>query len=155
MKLNKTRLLLSILLCLLAGAIGSFFTATSVSTWFTTLVKPSFSPPNYLFGPVWTVLYILMGISLYLVWQSKSKLKNKAISVFSVQLILNLLWSIIFFGMRNPGLAFIEIILLWISIVTTMIYFNKISRKSMYLLIPYILWVSFASVLNYAIFVLN
>jgi tryptophan-rich sensory protein len=119
------------------------------------LNKPSFSPPNYLFAPVWTALYILMGIALYLVWINGYKKHKKAIIVFGIQLGLNLLWSILFFGMRNPLLAFIEILLLWSFIVYTIILFYKTSKTAAYLLTPYILWVSFASVLNFFIFYLN
>jgi translocator protein len=145
----------SILICLAAGALGSVFTSSSVSTWFTTLNKPSFSPPNYLFGPVWTVLYILMGISLYLVWKEGYTKHKKEITVFGIQLSLNLLWSILFFGMRNPLLAFIDILLLWAFILYTAILFHKTSKTAAYLFIPYLLWVTFASVLNFFIFSLN
>lgn len=144
------KLILSIGLCLGAGIVGSFFTISAIPNWYSTLNKPVFSPPNWIFGPVWTILYILMGISLYLVWQ-----KKKIPSIFWVQLILNALWSIIFFGMQNPLLAMVDIIALWIAIILTIKAFYKISKPSVYLLIPYLLWVSFALILNYSIWVLN
>ena len=156
-KINYWKLGLSILVCLLAGFIGSFFTISSVSTWYTTLNKPFFNPPSWLFGPIWTILYILMGVSLYLIWEKriKSEESKTAVLIFGVQLFLNLMWSIIFFAVQSPFYAFIEIILLWITIVITMIYFYKISKPATYLLIPYILWVTFAALLNFSIYYLN
>lgn len=150
MRINFSKAIFSVALCLAAGLVGSLFTATSIPEWYQFLNKPSFSPPNWIFGPVWTTLYVLMGISLYLVWE-----KKKVPSVFWIQLILNALWSIIFFGMRNPTLAFIEIVVLWIAIFLTIKSFYRISKLASYLLIPYILWVSFASVLNLSIAILN
>lgn len=143
------KLILSIGLCLGAGIIGSFFTFSAIPTWYVTLDKPSFSPPNWIFGPVWTLLYILMGISLYRVWTNK-----KVPTVFWVQLILNTLWSIIFFGMRNPTLALVDIAALWIAIVLTIKAFYEINKLAAYLLIPYLLWVSFAIILNLSIVLL-
>lgn len=156
-KINYFKLISSILICQLAGFIGSFFTVSSVSSWFLTLNKPFFNPPNWLFGPVWITLYFLMGISLYLVWSKGIKdIQSKmAVLIFAIQLILNSLWSIIFFGFQSLLFAFIEIILLWIAILLTIIYFNKISKTASYLLIPYILWVSFAAILNFSIYYLN
>ncbi|MBT4824782.1 tryptophan-rich sensory protein [Candidatus Woesearchaeota archaeon] len=154
-KINYFKLILSIVICQLAGIIGSFFTVSSVSTWFLTLNKPFFNPPSWLFGPVWITLYLLMGISLYLIWNSYNKSSRLAISFFSIQLVLNSLWSILFFGLKNPLLAFIEIIILWIFILLTIIFSHKKSKTSAYLLIPYILWVTFAAILNFSIFYLN
>lgn len=151
----------AILVCLFVGIIGSAFTKTSEGSWYAGLNRPAFSPPNWLFGPVWTTLYILMGISLYLVWSNKAKsesqkkAKKNAICIFFVQLILNTLWSILFFGLENPLFAFIEIIFLWAAIMLTIVRFEKISRWAAYLLVPYILWVSFASILNFAYVLLN
>jgi len=145
----------TILLCQFAGFIGSIFTITAIPTWYASLNKPSFNPPNYLFGPVWTTLYILMGISFALILLNKTKNTKTAITFFSIQLALNALWSIIFFGMKMPLLAFINIILLWLAILFTMISFYRISKPSFWLLVPYILWVSFASALNLMIVVLN
>lgn len=147
---NIPLLFLSIGLCLGAGVLGSFFTFSAIPDWYVALNKPFFSPPNWIFGPVWTILYILMGISLYLVWT-----KKKVPSVFWAQLFLNAIWSIIFFGMKNPGLAFIDILALWIAIILTIKSFYPISKTSSYLLIPYLVWVSFASLLNLMIVVLN
>lgn len=140
----------------LAASGGSVVTYDAIPTWYATLNKPPFNPPNWIFGPVWTVLYILMAISLYLVWSAKkSKLQSKAIKVFLVQLFLNFLWSLVFFGGQNIGLALLTIILLWASILYSIILFYKINKTASYLLIPYILWVSFASFLNLSIFLLN
>jgi translocator protein len=146
----------SIILCFSVAALGGIATYSSIPTWYAFLNKPIFSPPNWVFGPVWTILYFLMGISLYIVWDKKSKIKkNKAIRIFILQLTLNLLWSVVFFGLHQPLLAFIVIVALWISIFMTIKYFYKISKMSSYLLVPYILWVSFASILNFAIVALN
>lgn len=142
--------------CQLAGLIGSIFTFPSIGNWYKYLNKPFFNPPNWIFGPVWTILYLLMGISFYLIWQSKSKKKNnKYFLIFYMQLFLNSLWSAIFFGLHNTLLAFIEIMFLWLAISLTIISFYKISKLAALLLVPYILWVSFASILNFAIFILN
>jgi len=149
------KLIISILIPFLASIIGGFFTANSISTWYSTLNKPFFNPPSWIFGPVWTLLYLFMGIALFLVWTSKSKNKKYAYVFFGIQIFLNALWSILFFGLQNPLFAFIEIILLWIFILLTIIYFYRIHKKTIYLLIPYILWVSFAAVLNYFIMILN
>ena len=154
MKIDYVKLISSVLICQSAGIIGSFFTVSSVSTWYVTLHKPFFNPPAWVFGPVWITLYLLMGISLYLIWNSKKKSKP-AMVFFSVQLVLNSLWSILFFGLQNPLFAGIEIIILWIAILLTIVSFYKISRTAAYLLIPYILWVSFAAVLNFSIIYLN
>lgn len=151
-KINYWKLIASIIICQLIGIIGSFFTISSVSTWYLTLNKPSFNPPGWIFGSVWTILYLLMGISLYLIWNKKSK---TAIIFFVIQLFLNLSWSILFFGLKSPLLAFIEIILLWLAILLTIIITYKISKPAAYLLIPYILWVSFAIILNLFIVILN
>lgn len=158
MKINYKKFSISILVCLFAGIIGSFFTASSIPNWYSILNKPFFNPPNYIFGPVWTTLYILMGISLYLVWNNKNK-KSKNIKsfykFFAIQLILNALWSLLFFGLKSPLLGFIEIIFLWLFILLSIISSYRISKIASYLLIPYILWVSFATVLNLYILLLN
>ena len=125
--------------------------------WYATLNKPPFNPPNWIFGPVWSVLYLLMGISLYLILIQKDKSIEQRIGVmlFATQLLLNTLWSLIFFGLRNPALAFGEIIILWIFIFLTIIYFNKVNKIASFLLIPYLAWVSFAAILNLWIMILN
>jgi len=149
-------LLISILLALSAGFIGSFFTTPSISSWYAFINKPSFSPPNWLFAPVWTLLYILMGIAAFLIWQKRDNQKTKqALRFYGTQLILNALWSIIFFGMHNPGLAFLEIIFLWSFILITLIKFYQINKIAGLLFIPYLLWVSFALILNLFVWMIN
>lgn len=154
---NIIKLIISIVICQLAGIVGSLFTVPSIPSWYASLNKPEFNPPNWIFSPVWITLFLLMGISLYIIWSSKTKIsyKKTAFIFFGVQLLLNTLWSIIFFGFQAPFYAFIEIILLWFSILITIIVFYRISRPAAYLLVPYILWVSFAAVLNFFIFILN
>ena len=146
-----------VILCQVAGLIGSFFTFDAIPGWYATLVKPDFSPPDWVFGPVWTALYTMMGIAAYLVFSKREKDRNAmpALAVFGGQLILNALWSIIFFGYQSPGLAFICIIALLIMIALTIYRFWGISKTSAYLMVPYLLWVTFATLLNYSIWVLN
>jgi tryptophan-rich sensory protein len=141
----------------LAGLVGSIFTAQSVDTWYVTLNKPVFNPPNWLFGPVWICLYLFMGIAAYLVWKkgADKKKARKAVGFYFIHLLLNAAWSVIFFGLRDPFLAFITIIILWIMILIVMGKFSKFSDAAFYLMIPYILWVTFAGVLNYFIWKLN
>lgn len=155
MRLNLPKLIASITLPLVIGFLGSAFTVSAITTWYTTLNKPFFSPPNFVFAPVWTTLYVLMGVSLYLLWTSKKREKDKAIKLFLIQLALNLFWSIIFFGLHNPQVAFVEIIALWIFIFLTIRQSYSVSKISAYLLYPYIVWVSFALVLNLFIVILN
>ena len=150
------KLALCITLPLLVGGISGYATATSINTWYITLNKPFFNPPNYLFGPVWTALYILMGISFYRILQSReSEIRTKAIIIFCIQLILNFCWSFLFFKFQLLGFSFIEIIIMWLSIATMIYIYSKIDKTSAYMQIPYLLWVSFASVLNGAIWYLN
>lgn len=153
-KINYPALIFSILLCEAAGFIGSIFTVSAIPTWYASLVKPSFSPPNYLFAPVWITLYFLMGISLYLIWQ-KGKKTLGLVKLFLIHLVLNSLWSFIFFGLKNPGLAFGEILLLWGIILVLALKFYRVNKISAYLLLPYQLWVSFATILNLSIWLLN
>lgn len=153
-KINWGKLIASIALCQGAGVVGSFFTVSSIPTWYATLAKPSFSPPGWVFGPVWILLYFMMGLSFYLILTKKTQ-KGAAIELFLIQLTLNTLWSIIFFGLKNPYWAFLEILFLWTAILLTIIYFYKISKFTAYLLIPYLLWVSFAVYLNFTIWRLN
>lgn len=148
-------LVVSVSLPFIAAGIGSMFTVASISQWYVLLEKPAFSPPNWLFGPVWTILYLLMGIAAFLVWRSKSKYKNRALTLYAGQLFLNAMWSVIFFGLRAPGWALIEIAFLWAMIILTMRYFFRAVPTAGYLLVPYLLWVSFALVLNEAIYRLN
>lgn len=139
------------------GALGSLLTMESVKTWYTTLNKPSFNPPNEIFAPVWSTLYILMGISSYLVWKERKSFTgyNWAVGLYFSQLILNLMWSFLFFYQHQIGLALVEIIILLIAIISTAVVFYKVNKTAGLLFIPYILWVSFASYLTYSIFILN
>lgn len=158
MKINNwTKLLVTVIGSELAGIIGSVFTVSSIPTWYATLNRPPLSPPNWLFGPVWTTLYALMGIAAFLVWKKGLDRKDVklALGIFLGQLVLNSLWSIIFFGLQNPGAALVEIIFLWLAIVATIMAFAKISKSAAWLLLPYLLWVSFAAYLNYSIWTLN
>jgi tryptophan-rich sensory protein len=159
-KINWKRLIIALVLPQLAGLIGSLFTTQAIPTWYATLNRPSFAPPNWLFAPAWTLLFILMGIAFYLVWQSpvkgsQEKIKRQAIKFFLIQLVFNTLWSIIFFGQQLLYLAFVEIVILWILILLTILRFNKIKPLAAYLMIPYLLWVTFASVLNLGFALLN
>jgi translocator protein len=157
MKFDITKLLVSIFICQLAGIIGAVFTFSSIPTWYSTLNKPSFNPPNWIFGPVWTLLFLLMGISLYLIWNRgfNNQSVKIAVIIFAIQLALNIIWSLLFFGLRYPLFAFIEIIMLWLAILITIIKFYNINVTAALLLIPYLLWVSFAAILNYSIYILN
>ena len=154
---SRFALVIAIVLCELSGIIGSLFTVSAVREWYPTLVTPSFAPPSWVFGPVWTTLFALMGVAAWLVWEKGMKRQNVkvALGIFLVQLILNTAWSILFFGLHAPGGALVEIIFLWAAIVAAIIAFAKISKPAAWLLAPYILWVSFAAYLNYAFWVLN
>src|SRR4030042_593096 len=174
---NTIKLIVSIVICELAGLAGSFFTMPAIGNWYANLNKPPFNPPNWLFAPVWTALFLLMGISLFLVWRKNWKVElpeketakkswnplslklwtgswkeANVVAIFSLQLILNVLWSLIFFGLRMPPLAFFEILMLWVAIFYTIINFYRISKAAAWLLLPYIIWVSLAAVLNFFIF---
>lgn len=150
------KLIVALILPLSIGAFAGMFTSEAIPGWYATLNRPSFNPPNWLFGPVWTTLYLLMGISFYLIWkQKKSKERNFAMLVFLIQLALNFAWSFIFFYFNKIGFAFAEIILLWLSIVLMIIRFYKIKPITAYINIPYLLWVSFASMLNLSYYLLN
>lgn len=153
---NIYKLIIALLIPQLAGGLGSYFTIGSVRDWYPVLVKPILNPPAWIFGPVWTSLFLLMGYALYIVWKDDSgKDKRLAYWAFGIQMVLNALWSIIFFGLESPGGALIEVAFLWLTILATIISFAKISRLAAWLLIPYILWVSFAIYLNFSIWMLN
>jgi tryptophan-rich sensory protein len=154
---NRLKLVISIAVPLLAGFVGSIFTMPSIPGWYADLFKPALNPPSWIFGPVWTTLFVLIGIAAFLVWKKGFEKKGVriALSVFLFQLVLNTLWSIIFFGLHNPGWALVDIALLWLAIVAAIIAFARVSRPAAWLLLPYIMWVSFASYLNYQIYVLN
>ncbi len=149
------KLILCIALPMIVGGISGFVTVTEIPGWYTTLQKPSFNPPNYLFGPVWTTLYLAMGISLYLILSAKDANKRNALLAFTLQLVLNFLWSIFFFKFHNVGLALADILLLWPCILAMIAFFYKLNKAAGLLQIPYLLWVTFASVLNASIFILN
>lgn len=154
---NKIKFVGAIIICEFVGIAGSLFTADAIPSWYANLNQPSFVPPNWVFGPVWTVLYAMLGVVLFRIW--KRGFKNKANSfvfkVFLVQLFLNAIWTPIFFGMRNLGLALGVIILLWLSIAYLIYLFSKLDKMSFWFLWPYLLWVSFATALNWSFFLLN
>jgi len=156
-RVHKPQLLATaIVASLAAGVIGSFATTTKIGSWYAELDKPLFNPPNWIFGPVWTTLYIMMGISLYLVWISRSdESKKSAFITYGVQLALNTIWSLVFFGLEQPWAAFVVILLLIASILLTMREFAKFNEISVYLLMPYLGWVAFATYLNLGIALLN
>jgi tryptophan-rich sensory protein len=150
------KLLISIILPLSIGAIAGIFTAQAIPEWYATLNQPSFNPPNWVFGPVWTTLYIIMGISFFLIWKLEAgKQRNQAIVIFLVQLLLNFGWSFFFFYFQMIGVALIEIVLLWSTIVLMLTRFYKLKPLAAYLNIPYLMWVTFATMLNAAYFFLN
>lgn len=155
MRLNLHKLVVSITACIAVGVVGSVFTTPAITSWYLTLNKPFFSPPNWIFAPVWTLLYILMGVSLYFLFSSRKKGKDKAIKLFLIQLALNFFWSMIFFGLHNPLAAFAEIISLWIFILLTIKQSYAVSKTAANLMLPYIAWVSFATILNLYIAILN
>lgn len=150
------KLLVSIIVPLAIGAIGSIATTANLNPWYASLEKPVFNPPNEIFGPVWTILYVLMGIALFLVWNAKAKQsKRRAFTFFGIQLALNLLWSLVFFGAQSPLIALFVIVALLVAIVLTAREFYAFSKPAMWLFVPYIAWVSFATALNVAIVLLN
>ncbi len=157
MRLNLIRFVICIAVCQLAGVVGSIFTTSSVSTWYAVLAKPAFTPPDRFFAPVWITLYTMMGIAAFLVWR-KGRVQSDvriALTIFVIHLAFNILWPVLFFGLRSLSAGLIGILMLWVSIIVTMIWFFRISWVSSLLLMPYFLWVSFAVVLNAAIWELN
>ena len=149
-------LVICLLIPMAIGGISGFATATSIADWYVTLNKPSFNPPNYLFAPVWTLLYLLMGVSLFTIWRSQiGQNRTNALFIFTIQLTFNFFWSFLFFKFNLLGLALVEIVLLWTSILLMIIIFKRISKLAAFLQIPYLLWVSFATILNSAIWFLN
>ena len=179
MNYNKLlKFLVSIIICEFAGVVGSAFTAPEMGAWYKSLEKPFFNPPNWIFGPVWTIIFILMGVSLYFVWiknweprreatdiEASNPLSQKFLSgawrkaniiaIFIVQLVLNILWSVIFFGFHNPGIAFFELLMLWFAVLFCIVNFYRVHKSAGFLLLPYIIWISFAGILNYFIWILN
>ena len=154
---NLTKLVIAIAIPLAIGGTAGFFTATGVDSWYQTINKPSWNPPGWIFGPVWTTLYVMMGVALFFVWKSdvNEQLKRSAITLFAIQLVLNFFWSFIFFNQHQPGWALVEIIVMWVFILLTIFSFAPISKTAAWLLVPYISWVSFATILNYTIWKLN
>ncbi len=157
--MNKiTKILILVVTCASIGYFSGLITQSSILTWYPTLIKPSFNPPNWIFAPVWSTLYIMMGIAAGFIWDKMEYEKEKttqALILFAIQLGLNALWSYLFFGLMNPMLAAIEIIILWLMIYETYNSFVKINKIAGYLLVPYLAWVSFATVLNISIWWLN
>ncbi|MFH0891623.1 MAG: TspO/MBR family protein [Candidatus Falkowbacteria bacterium] len=156
-KANAVKLIISIAACQAAGLFGSVFTAPAIPGWYAALVKPSFNPPGWIFGPVWTLLYALMGVALYLVWKQGTDQKRikAGIIIFIIHLFFNTSWSIVFFGLKSPGWAFANVIVLWLMIGEVTRRFREIDKTAAYLLIPYWAWVSFAAVLNFYLWRLN
>ena len=154
---NNLKFIISILLPMIIGGISGSFTSASINTWYVTLNKPWFNPPNWIFGPVWTLLYLMMGIAFYMIWKSEAvnAVKQTAVILFAAQLLVNFLWSLIFFYLKQPGWAMLDIILMWILIVATIFSFGKISSTAAWLMLPYICWVSFAMILNFYLWKLN
>lgn len=148
--ITMKKLLIALVLPQLAGAVGGLFTAPAITSWYQYLTKPEFSPPNWLFAPVWTTLYLLMGLSWYFAWQ-----KGAPKGLFLIHLVFNSLWSVLFFGFKSPGLALVEIVILWVLITAVIVQFRRFSKLAAWLLLPYFLWVSFAGSLNFSIFRLN
>ena len=157
--MNKiTRILSVVVTCLVIGYFSGIVTRSAIADWYPTLIKPSFNPPNWIFAPVWSMLYVMMGVAAGLVWdrmEQESEVVKKALLFFAIQLGLNALWSYLFFGLHNPMLAGLEIIVLWLMIYETYVQFAKINKIAGYLFIPYLAWVSFAAVLNASIWWLN
>lgn len=152
---NTFKLIISLISPQIAGGLGAFFTISSVQSWYLTINKPFFNPPSWVFGPTWTLLYVLMGISCFLIWKTAHPQRNKFLSLFAIQLVLNAFWSPAFFGMQSPTLGLLVIIPLWTMILICILEFKKSSPLASKLMVPYLIWVSFASVLNISIWWLN
>jgi tryptophan-rich sensory protein len=151
------KLAAAILSCVIIGSLGSIVTITGPGSWYASLEKPFFSPPNWVFAPVWITLFTLMGIAIYLVWESGMRRREVqvAIAVFCGQFALNVLWSFLFFGLQSPLYGLVDIALLWLMILATIVLFHRVQKTAAYLLIPYIAWVSLATALNGAVYLLN
>ena len=155
LKKLSAKVLICTLTCLVLGIASGIGTASSVKTWFPSIIKPSWNPPSWLFGPVWTILYILMGIAIALIWHTPHPKQKTAIRLFIFQFCLNLAWSFIFFTQHQIGWAFVEITCIWIALIFTIFAFSAVNKNAAYLLLPYICWVSFAAILNGTIWYLN
>lgn len=154
---NFLKLIIALVVSQLFAIIGSLLTVTSSGSWFSLILKPSFTPPGWMFGSIWTILYLLMGLSAFLIWRQKLERKEVrfALLIFVFQLCLNLFWVFIFFSLKNPAIAFTEIISLLFAILATGLAFYQISKPAAYLLIPYVLWIMFLAVFNYSVWTLN
>lgn len=165
--MNYKRLVISLAIPQLAGLAGAFFTGSAITTWYAGLQKPSFSPPNWVFGPIWILLYLLMGVSIYLIWQRYSGNKYLSIKalgregakgafwIFWIHLVFNAAWTPVFFGLKNPGLALADIIVIWLLVIVLIGKFWKLDKRASLLMVPYFVWVSFAGALNYFLWYLN
>lgn len=151
------RLTLSFMLCFFVAYAGSYVTTPAIEGWYASITKPFFNPPNWVFGPVWTILYAMMAYSFYLIWSNgiKTRKERQAVLMFMNQLFLNFVWSFVFFGLEQPLGGFVVIVLLWTAIYYTLVLFKRLNKTAAYLLIPYLLWVSFATLLNLFIVILN
>jgi len=151
------KLIISVGICVLGGFAGSFFTASSVNSWYAALRKPVLNPPSWIFAPVWTILYVMMGVSAFLIWKQGLGNDNvkTALTIFILQLALNFAWSPAFFGMKSPLMGLVIIVLMWCAILFTIVLFHRVSHPAAYLLAPYLIWVSFATYLNASIYFLN
>jgi len=151
------RLIAAILVCNIAGSLGALVTTTGPGSWYAALEKPFFTPPGWVFAPVWTTLFTLMGVALFLVWESGTGRREVrvALALFGVQFACNVLWSFLFFGLRSPALGLADIVLLWVLIAATIAAFYRVRKSAAWLLVPYICWVSVATALNYGVWVLN
>lgn len=149
-------LVVFVVVCLAAGGVGAIATTPEIDGWYKTLAKPPWNPPDSVFGPVWTTLFVLMGVAAWLVWQrGGSQARAFPFALFGLQLVLNVAWSWIFFGLHQPGWAFVEIVFLWLAIMSTTVLFFRCSKIAGWLLVPYLAWVSFAGVLNFTIWRMN
>jgi tryptophan-rich sensory protein len=154
---NRVKLVLSLAIPQVVAAIGAYFTITGTGSWYMDIDKPSWNPPSWVFGPTWTILYVLMGVAFFLVWKERVRTTGKraAMIAWVVQLLLNVFWTIIFFNRHAIGWALVEIAALWLAIVLTIILFLRVNRTAALLLLPYLAWVTFATILTSAIWKLN
>lgn len=154
---NVWKFIIAVSVPVILGGVSGLFNVSAIDGWYQTISKPSWNPPSWIFGPVWTTLYVMMGIALYLVWKAEANsiLKKTAISLFVIQFVLNFFWSFIFFNQQEMGWALVEIIVMWIFILLTIFAFANVSKTAAWLLVPYICWVSFATILNYTLWKLN
>lgn len=154
---DTVKLVVSLAVCQIAGVLGSLFTSPSIATWYVSLKKPVFTPPNWVFAPVWLTLFVLMGVAAFLVWRKglRNSQPRRALTIFGVQLAFNIAWSGVFFSLQSPLAGLVVIIVLWVAILVTILSFLKVSRPAGLLLVPYIVWVSAATVLNASIVIMN